>query len=226
VRNVVAHNPISLLICDDHRLLTEALAVVVGSSPDIKLLASPFDNAEELIDACARLRPDVVLMEVRLGRSPDGLQATRRIKRVSPSTKVLILTADPRDQLMLDTIEAGASGLLHKSEGVDTMLRMIRAASRGERLIDTFRLPRLLEVAAREREMRREAERRLGKLTERENQILDLLREGMRNDEIAARLYISPRTVETHVQNILRKLQVHSKLEAVAFVTRRETLSA
>ena len=149
-----------------------------------------------------------------------GIEATRRIKERSPSTKVIIMTAHDEDRLMVEAVEAGASGFLSKDLPVDEILSAAKAAAEGEVLIDPATLTRLLAQVARQREEQRDAMALLGDLTERERQILQLLAEGKRNDDIAAELFISPQTVQTHVRNILGKLRVHSKLEAVAFAVK------
>ncbi|TMK86565.1 MAG: response regulator transcription factor [Actinobacteria bacterium] len=130
------------------------------------------------------------------------------------------MTAHQDERLLVDAVEAGASGFLHKTEGVDDFLGTLKAAAAGEILIDRTALARLLPRVAREREARRDAQLLINQLTEREREVLGLLAQGYRNDDIAGRLYISPQTVQTHVRNLLGKLGVHSKLEAVAFAVK------
>ena len=130
------------------------------------------------------------------------------------------MTAHDDDRLMVEAVEAGASGFLSKDLPADEILNATKAAAEGEVLIDPVTLTRLLAQVAREREEQRDAMALLGDLTDRERQILQLLAQGKRNDDIAAELYISPQTVQTHVRNILGKLRVHSKLEAVAFAVK------
>jgi NarL family two-component system response regulator LiaR len=211
---------VSLIICDDERLLTDALAIAVRTFAPLALAAAPFNDSDDAIAACERLHPDAVLIGDHLEKGPDGIEATRRIKQVSPDTVVVILTADRREQLFLEAMEAGALGVVHKSEPLGQVLAAVQTAARGEPIMDPRQLLSLIETAVAQRHEWREAEYRLGKLTHRERQILALLGEGMRNEQIGNELFISPRTVETHVQNILRKLQVHSKLEAVAYASR------
>lgn len=212
---------VSLLICDDHKILTDALATVVGLDATLTMVAPPVHTAEEGIVLATQHLPDVVLMDIVFkAGGMSGIEATRLIKEASPSTKVVIMTAHDDERLLVDAVEAGASGFLSKDEAADEVLAAAKAAADGEVLIDPVTLTRLLAQVAREREEQRDAQKLLGDLTDREREILQLLAAGKRNDDIARDLYISPQTVQTHVRNILGKLRVHSKLEAVAFAVR------
>ena len=217
--------PVTLLICDDHRVLTDALAIVVGLDSGLELVAPPVQDPRSAIELCAELLPDVVLMDVDFKDEMSGIEATRRIKEISPATKVVIMTAHDDDRLLVDAVEAGASGFLSKDDAAQELLAAAKSAAEGEVLIDPQTLARLLPQVARERELKRDAMMLLEDLTEREREILGLLAHGMRNDAIAAQLYISPQTVQTHVRNILGKLRVHSKLEAVAFAVRHGAIA-
>jgi DNA-binding NarL/FixJ family response regulator len=212
--------PISLLICDDHRILTDTLRTVVQQDPGLRLVSSPVHEPDEAIEILRREPTDVVLMDIEFRGAMSGIDATRRIKEISPSTKVVVMTAHEDERLLVEAVEAGASGFLRKTEGVDELLAALKAAAAGEILIDPAALARLLPLMAREREIRHEAAQKLAALSDRERQILRMLSEGLRNDDIAELLSISPQTVQTHVRNVLGKLGVHSKLEAVAFAVR------
>jgi DNA-binding NarL/FixJ family response regulator len=216
---------ITLLICDDHKVLTDALAMVVGLDSDLTMIAAPVHTAEAAIEIAAEHLPDVVLMDIVFKGGMSGIDATRAIKAASPSTKVVIMTAHDDEHLLVEAVEAGASGFLGKDEAAEELLSAAKAAADGEVLIDPATLTRLLHRVALEREERRDALNLLDDLTDREKEILQLLAEGMRNDGIAAKLFISPQTVQTHIRNILGKLRVHSKLEAVAFGVRHGAIS-
>jgi RNA polymerase sigma factor (sigma-70 family) len=220
---------VTLLICDDHKILTDALATVVGLDPTLVMVTPPVHDPVTAIEVCTEQLPDVVLMDIVFkGDGNDamtGIDATRRIKEVSPSTKVVIMTAHDEDRLLVEAVEAGASGFLGKDEAAEELLSAAKAAADGEVLIDPATLTRLLAQVAREREAQRDAQDLLDDLTDREREILQLLAEGMRNDDIAAKLFISPQTVQTHVRNILGKLRVHSKLEAVAFAVKHGAIT-
>jgi len=217
---------VSLLICDDHKILTDSLATVVGLDGELSLVAPPVHTPAEAIAVALDQLPDVVLMDIMFkGEGMNGIEATRQIKEASPSTKVVIMTAHDEDRLLVEAVEAGASGFLSKDSAAQEVLGAVKAAAVGEVLIDPGTLTRLLAQVAREREAQRDAMNLLNDLTEREREILRLLAEGLRNDDIAGKLYISPQTVQTHVRNILGKLRVHSKLEAVAFAVRHGAIS-
>jgi DNA-binding NarL/FixJ family response regulator len=217
--------PVRLLICDDHRVLTDALATVVGLDEGLELVGAPVHDAQSAIDLCAEQLPDVVLMDIELKGGMSGIEATKKIKETSPATKVIIMTAHDDDRLLVDAVEAGASGFLSKDEAAQELLSAAKAAADGEVLIDPMTLARILPQVAREREQQRGALALLNDLTDREREILSLLAQGMRNDDIARQLYISPQTVQTHVRNILGKLRVHSKLEAVAFAVKNGAIT-
>jgi DNA-binding NarL/FixJ family response regulator len=216
---------VTLLICDDHKVLTDALATVVGLDDTLVMIADPVHDPESAIALCADQLPDVVLMDIVFKGGMSGIDATRKIKEVSPSTKVVIMTAHDDERLLVEAVEAGASGFLGKDEAASELLSAAKAAAEGEVLIDPATLTRLLAQVARERAEQRDAQMLLNDLTDREREILQLLAEGMRNDDIAAKLFISPQTVQTHVRNILGKLRVHSKLEAVAFAVKHGAIA-
>lgn len=219
-------SPVSLLICDDHKILTDSLATVVGLDGGLSLVAPPVHGPTEAISLAAEHLPDVVLMDIMFkGEAMNGIEATRQIKESSPSSKIVIMTAHDEDRLLVEAVEAGASGFLSKDSAAEEVLAAVKAAAQGEVLIDPVTLTRLLAQVAREREAQRDAMNLLNDLTDREREILQLLAEGLRNDDIAAKLFISPQTVQTHVRNILGKLRVHSKLEAVAFAVRHGAIT-
>lgn len=217
---------VSLLICDDHKILTDALATMVGLDDGLALVAPPVHTAEEAIALAKEHLPDVVLMDIVFkSGGMGGIQATRAIKDASPATKVVVMTAHDEDRLLVEAVEAGASGFLSKDEAADQVLAAVKAAADGEVLIDPTTLTRLLAQVSREREEQRDALKLLDDLTEREREILSLLATGIRNEDIAKQLFISPQTVQTHVRNILGKLRVHSKLEAVSFAVRHGAIT-
>ena len=212
---------IRVLLCDDHRLLTQALCTVIDFEPDLVMACPPLERGQEAVAACVEHRPDVVLMDIALGGGMDGIEAAGRIKDASPDTQVLIMSGTlPEAAVLVRVAEAGAVGFVDKKGDMTQFMEAIRAAARREMLIDPAALAQLLQEAAREREARRGIDEVLRRLTGREREVLQLLGQGASTDEIANRLYITVPTAKTHIQNILFKLRVHSKLEAVTFATR------
>ncbi|HWC14493.1 MAG TPA: response regulator transcription factor [Actinomycetota bacterium] len=212
---------IRLLICDDHKVVADALATIARMEGDIDVLEDPVGDPERAIALCEKHRPDVVLMDVELGRDIDGIDATRRIKKVSPMTNVVIISGHDPERLLVQAVEAGPSGFLNKAEAIADVLATVRAAAAGEVLVDPATLTRLLQKISTQRAQERESELLLRQLTDREREVLQLLAEGMPTEDVAADLTISPHTAQTHVRNILGKLGVRSKLEAVVFAAQK-----
>jgi DNA-binding NarL/FixJ family response regulator len=207
---------IRVLLVDDHQLLTDALAQLIGHETDIRVSGVARSVTEA--KAAARERVDVVLMDYRL---PDGTgaDATRAIKARWPAAKIIMLTAISDDETVLDSIQAGADGYLTKDRAIEDVVGAVRAAHAGEILLPrsvVFGIAQRV-AAARERGASRAP---IEQLTPRELEVLRALSEGLSSREICDRLYIAPNTLRTHVQNIMGKLRVHSKLEAVAFALR------
>jgi len=207
---------IRVLLVDDHQLLTGSLAAVLGREPDMQVVGEASTVAEA--KSLARERLDVVLMDYRL---PDGTgaEATRAIKARWPACRVVMLTAVHDDETILESIQAGADGYLTKDRAVDDVVSAVRAANAGETLLPHSVIMGIAQrvVAARDKTVER---RQIEPLTPRELEVLKALTEGLSTPEICERLFIAPNTLRTHVQNIMGKLRVHSKLEAVAFAIR------
>jgi DNA-binding NarL/FixJ family response regulator len=208
--------PIRVLLVDDHQLLTGALAKTMAYESDIQVVGVAGSVGEA--KALARERLDVVLMDYRL---PDGTgaEATRAIKARWPAARVVMLTALNDDETILESIQAGADGYLTKDRAVDEVVEAVRSAHAGETLLPRSVILGIAQrvAAARDRGSER---RQLEPLTARELEVLRALTEGLSTPEICERLFIAPNTLRTHVQNIMGKLRVHSKLEAVAFALR------
>jgi len=205
--------PIRVLFVEDHQLLADALAAMLAREPDMHVVGIAGTVADAKI--MAREQLDVVLMDYRL---PDGTgaEATRAIKARWPAARVVMVTALTDDETLLESIQAGADGYLTKDRAAEDVVAAVRAAHAGETL-----LPRsvIVEIARRVAAARERGDERrvVEPLTPRELEILRALTEGMSTPEICERLFIAPNTLRTHVQNIMGKLRVHSKLEAVAF---------
>ncbi len=209
--------PIRVLLVDDHQLLTGSLAAVLAREPDIDGRRRRGTVAEAR--ALSRERLDVVLMDYRL---PDGTgaEATRAIKARWPAARVVMLTAVNDDETILESIQAGADGYLTKDRAVE---EVVERRPRRQRRRDAAAAVRDRRDRAARGRGPRQGHRNGGRiepLTPRELEVLRALTEGLSTPEICERLFIAPNTLRTHVQNIMGKLRVHSKLEAVAFAIR------
>lgn len=208
----------SVLICDDHKVLTDALAAVVANEPDLVLAGHPVVSAEAAVALAQQSQPDVVLMDIDLAGPVNGLTATRQIAAVSPRSKVLVVSGHRRPTVMVEAVEAGAVGFLDKGCEISQVLDSIRAAAAGHSLIDTREVAALLPELAAERRRQADVRAKTDRLTAREREVVGMLAQGQRNEAIASELCISVATVRTHISNVLVKLGVHSQLEAVALL--------
>ena len=207
-----------VLLCDDHVIFAEALAGLLhGEGIEVVGIANSVAAA---VSQVAARRPDVVLMDYELPDG-DGVSATAAIKAVLPSANVVLLTSNADEDVLVSAIEAGASGYITKHKPAVEVMAAVRAAANGEMLVSSDMLARLLP-----RVTQRRANKVGHDLTARELEVLELLAEGTPNHELAQRMGISRNTVRNHVQNLLTKLGVHSRLEAVALATREGLVRA
>ena len=214
---------IRVVIADDQALLRAGFRALLDSAPDIEVVAEASDGAEA-IDAARQDRADVVLMDIRMPRV-DGLEATRRISS-DPElgrVKVLIVTTFESDEYVYEALRAGASGFLLKDTEPAELIQAVRVVARGDALLSPSVTRRLVEdIAGRRRAQRpRLSADVLEPLTEREREVLALVAQGLSNDEIAAKLYVSPLTAKTHVSRAMSKLGARDRAQLV--VTAYET---
>jgi DNA-binding NarL/FixJ family response regulator len=209
---------ISVIIVDDHRAFGEALAVALDKEDDLEVVVVAVDGESAAEEAEVR-QPDVVLVDLQMP-GIDGLETSRRIRAVSKETAVVVLTGSDDELALGRAIQAGAHGFLRKTAAVQDLAEAVRAAHRGEALNAhdevEFALRRLRRLRARDDDI----DQRFDRLTRRELQILQLLAESKTPDEISAELAVSRNTLRTHIQNILMKLGVHSKLDAIVAAIR------
>ena len=206
--------PISILIVEDQRIVREGLRAVLEDEPEITIVGEAA-NGQEAIDLFARLRPDVVLMDLQMPVL-DGPEATRRIRELHPEAHILVLTTYATDEFIFKALRGGAKGYLLKDASVDELLGAIRSVHAGQTLLAPTVAARLVVgVSTGGPEA----------LTPREREVLTLMGQGHSNAEIATLLSIAPRTAKVHVQNILSKLGATNRTEAVSLAVRQGLIS-
>jgi DNA-binding NarL/FixJ family response regulator len=215
--------PIRVLVVDDHALFRRGLQMVLEQEPDIQVVGEASDGAEAVVQAGDTL-PDVVLMDVRMPRR-GGIEACTSIKDVVPSAKIIMLTISDEEADLYEAIRAGAMGYLLKEISIEEVASAIRAVNGGQSLISPSMASKLLtEFAAMSRRSEERQQLPTPRLTDREMEVLKLVARGLNNRDIAKELFISENTVKNHIRNILEKLQLHSRMEAVVYAVREKLL--
>jgi DNA-binding NarL/FixJ family response regulator len=211
---------VRVLLADDDTLVRAGLAVILGTVPDVEVVAEAADGIEA-VDLCLRHTPDVVLMDVRMP-GIDGIEATRRLVAARPDIKILILTTFHDDEYVYGALRAGASGFLLKRASPERLLDAVRTVAAGEALLDPLVTRDLIhrflsKGGSTAPRLSAETRRQLDRLTERERQVLVLVAQGRSNAEIADLLVIAESTAKTHVKRVLTKIDVHDRAQAVVF---------
>lgn len=212
---------ISILLADDHAVLRAGLRALLAAEHDLEVVGEAA-NGREAVELALQLRPDVVVMDLAMPEM-SGLEATRRITAELPNTRVLALTMHAEEQYLLELLQAGGSGYVLKRSADTELMEAIRAVSRGEAFLYPGAVKMLLSEYSRDgaggtrRHTRHE-------LSEREEEVLKLTAEGYSNTEIAGRIYLSPKTVDTYRQRIMEKLGLHHRAELVRYALERGLL--
>lgn len=206
---------IRVLIVDDHAILREGLLLLLASSDDIKVVGEAGDGKEAL-DKLHQLTPDVVLMDIAMPRM-DGLEATRRMCKESPDTKVVILTQHDNKEYIVSSIRAGAAACIPKKAVASDLVSAIRSVYQG----DAFLYPPIAKMLIDSyREKVPEERQAYGTLTDREREVLKLIADGHTNQEIASLLVISMKTALNHRARIMEKLHIHNRTELIKYAIR------
>jgi len=213
---ITSPKPIRVMIVDDHTMVRRGLATILKVFDDLQL-AGEAESGEVAVQLCAEVLPDVILMDMVLPKM-DGAMATRTIREQFPQVQVIALTSFKEGELIKNALEAGAIGYLLKDVSADDLVRAIRGAYAGRATLSTEVAQALVETA-------NQPPTPGLNLTERERDVLALMIEGLNNTQIAGRLIVSPSTIKSHVSNILAKLGVASRTEAVTLALRNHIIS-
>jgi DNA-binding NarL/FixJ family response regulator len=214
--------PVRVMIVDDQELFRRGLAMLLAAEDDIDVVGEAADGSEAT-GLAAAIAPDVILMDVRMPHQ-SGIEACIEIKSVDPSAKIVMLTMSDEEADLYDAIRNGASGYLLKDASIDQVAEAVRVVADGQSLISPSMAVKLLdEFKAMSRSGGRD-DALNPKLTPRELEVLNLVAHGLANRDIAKELFISENTVKNHVRNILEKLQLHSRMEAVMYAVREKLL--
>jgi DNA-binding NarL/FixJ family response regulator len=205
---------IRVLLADDQTLVRAGFRVLLEKAEDVEVVAEASDGAEA-VDLVRRQHPDVVLMDIRMPEV-DGIVATRRILADERTcrTRIIVLTTFELDEYVFEALRAGASGFLLKDIEPDDLRDAVRVAARGEALLSPSVTRRLIDEFVRKSPSPREPDR-LQELTAREREVVTLVAEGLSNDEIGGRLFMSPATAKTHVSRAMAKLGARDRAQLV-----------
>jgi DNA-binding NarL/FixJ family response regulator len=213
--------PVRVLVVDDQELFRRGLIMLLGGDTDIEVIGEAADGVTAT-DLAVTTAPDVVLLDVRMPRR-TGVEACRSIKEAVPSAKIIMLTVSDEEADLYDSVKNGASGYLLKDSSIEEVAQAIRVVNEGQSLISPSMAVKLIDEFKQMAKPEREQGPAL-RLTERELEVLRLVAKGLNNREVAKELFISENTVKNHVRNILEKLQLHSRMEAVMYAMREKLL--
>nr|WP_240755611.1 response regulator transcription factor [Nocardioides iriomotensis] len=221
VRAKQGGEPIRVAVVDDQELFRRGLTMLLGVEDDIEVVGEAGDGVAAT-ELAASAVPDVILMDVRMPKR-SGIEACVAIKDVAPTARIIMLTVSDEEADLYDAVKNGASGYLLKDSSIDEVAQAIRVVADGQSLISPSMAIKLLDEF---KQMSRTDRQQVPspRLTDRELEVLKLVAQGLNNREIAKRLFISENTVKNHVRNILEKLQLHSRMEAVMYAVREKLL--
>jgi DNA-binding NarL/FixJ family response regulator len=219
---VTGTEPVRVVIVDDQELFRRGLVMLVSTEDDIEVVGEAADGDQATALAAATV-PDVILLDVRMPKR-SGIEACLTIKEVAPSAKIIMLTMSDDEADLYDAVKNGASGYLLKDASIDQVAQAIRVVADGQSLISPSMATKLLDEFKSISRGGVKPGGMLPRLTDRELEVLNLVARGLNNREIARDLFISENTVKNHVRNILEKLQLHSRMEAVMYAVREKLL--
>jgi DNA-binding NarL/FixJ family response regulator len=213
--------PIRVLVVDDQELFRRGLTMLLSVEHDIEVVGEAGDGVEGT-NLAASAAPDVVLLDIRMPKR-SGIEACVAIKEVVPSAKIIMLTVSDEEADLYEAVKSGASGYLLKDSSIEEVAQAVRVVADGQSLISPSMAVKLIDEFKQMSRPERDQVPGL-RLTDRELEVLRLVAKGLNNREIAKQLFISENTVKNHVRNILEKLQLHSRMEAVRYAVREKLL--
>ncbi len=208
---------IRLILADDHAVVRSGIRMLLEAQPDIEIVAE-VESGRQAVEEARKIRPDVILMDVQMPEL-NGIEATQQIKKLAPDTAILALTMHEDDQYFFEMLHSGASGYVPKRAAPDELVTAIRTVARGE----IFLYPSLATRLVQDYLKRADADDQplvYDDLTPREREVLVLIAEGLTNAEIGEKLVISVKTVDRHRENIMRKLNMHNRIDLVKYAIR------
>jgi len=209
--------PITVLIVDDHAVVRAGLRMLIDQDPGMKVTGVAGNRAEAL-DAAASTQPDVIILDIVLG-DEDGLSFLPELRQVARNARVLVLTGLRSSESQRQAMRAGAMGVVLKDHAAEVLIKAIEKVHSGEVWLDRLMMGRVLQEISEEKQSNPDREK-IDTLTERERQVVGLVGEGLKNKQIAARLFISETTVTHHLSSVFSKLEVSDRLELVVYAFR------
>jgi NarL family two-component system response regulator LiaR len=210
-------DPIRVVLVDDHRIVRRGLRSFLEAFSDIAVVGES-SSGEDVLEQVEGWLPDVVIMDLLMPGGMDGIETTRRLRSITPHTQIVVLTAHTDDARLVAALRAGAIGYVRKDAEPEILLAVVRAAARGQSMLDPAVAGTVLQDLVSSSEIQRD-------LTERELEVLRLLAHGRTNREIAEELVLGEETVKTHVGNILAKLHLAHRTQAVVHAFKQGLIS-
>jgi two-component system invasion response regulator UvrY len=202
---------IKIIIADDHLLIAETWATLINMDPDFEVI-KVYDNTKSMIEEISELRPDIAILDINI-HPFSGIEAAKMIKKLAPGTKIIGVSMHNQPSFAKKMIRNGAMGYVTKSSNKSEMYEAIRAVMKGEKYICSE-----IQRNITNQLLMGEEDNKISKLTEREIEIIKMIKNGSTNKEIAEALFLSPRTVETHRARILKKLGLKNSLSLVKYI--------
>lgn len=209
---------IRILLCDDHAVVRMGLNMLLNARPNMEVVGEASEGNEG-IQKAEELKPDVVLMDLSMPHGKDGLSATSELKKILPDTSILVLTMHDDEEYLFRAIQAGASGCILKSAPHEELLQAIESVAKGNAYLYPSATKRLMEEYLSH--MKQDGSDSYSLLSDREKEVLTLIAKGYSNKEIAEKLIISVKTVETHKSKVMEKLQMKTRPELVSYALKK-----